>query len=115
MGTRRAARLRGALNHSTRLEPPVAIDSRDSARQAMTGPHAGRPPLGPLDTLHLVWLGGLGCNGCSLAAIGATNPSLEDLQRGTVPGMPRVILHHATFGTDPDRYLDALHDAADGR
>ena len=37
---------------------------------------------------------GLGCDGDSLAMTAATNPSLEDLLRGCLPGMPPLILHN---------------------
>src|SRR4030081_567491 len=43
--------------------------------------------------VHVLWLtSGLGCDGDSIAMTAATNPSLEDLLRGCLPGMPPVIL-----------------------
>ena len=36
----------------------------------------------------------MSCDGCSVAVTGATNPSVEDLLAGTIPGLPRVVLHH---------------------
>jgi hydrogenase small subunit len=49
---------------------------------------------GPLELLHVFWLAGMSCDGCTIAVSGATNPSVEDLLAGTIPGMPKVILHH---------------------
>jgi hydrogenase small subunit len=45
------------------------------------------------DPVNVLWLtSGLGCDGDSIAMTAATNPSLEDLLRGCLPGMPPVIL-----------------------
>ncbi len=49
---------------------------------------------GPLSELHVFWMAGMSCDGCSIAVTGATNPSVEDLLAGTIPGLPRVFLHH---------------------
>ncbi len=39
--------------------------------------------------VHVIWMtSGLGCDGESVALTAATSPSLEDLLRGTIPGMP---------------------------
>ena len=53
--------------------------------------------MGPIKTVHAFWLAGMSCDGCSIATVGATQPSVEQLLLGTVPGMPKVILHHPTF------------------
>jgi hydrogenase small subunit len=49
---------------------------------------------GPLDEVHVFWIAGMSCDGCSIAATGATQPSVEELLAGTIPGVPPVILHH---------------------
>jgi hypothetical protein len=45
--------------------------------------------------------GGLGCDGDSIALTAATSPSLEDLLRGALPGLPALLLYHPVlaFGT----------------
>jgi hydrogenase small subunit len=46
-------------------------------------------------TVHVLWMTtGLSCEGDSVAMTAATNPSLEDIITGTIPGMPRVVLHN---------------------
>ena len=50
--------------------------------------------LGPLKVVHAFWLAGMSCDGCSIAAVGATQPSVEQLISGSIPGVPKVILHH---------------------
>ena len=45
--------------------------------------------------VHVLWLtSGLGCDGESVAMTAATNPSLEDLLRGVLPGMPRIVIYN---------------------
>ena len=38
--------------------------------------------------VHVFWLAGMSCDGCSIAVTGATNPPIENLLAGTVPGLP---------------------------
>ncbi len=54
----------------------------------------GGSPTGPLNEVHVFWIAGMSCDGCSIAATGATNPSVEDLLLGRIPNLPKVILHH---------------------
>ena len=54
----------------------------------------GGSPDGPLNEVHVFWIAGMSCDGCSIAATGATNPSVEDLLLGRIPNLPKVILHH---------------------
>ena len=49
---------------------------------------------GPLEEVHVFWIAGMSCDGCSVAATGATSPSVEELLAGAIPGVPRVVLHH---------------------
>jgi hydrogenase small subunit len=49
---------------------------------------------GPLSEVHVFWLAGMSCDGCSISVTGATSPSVEDLLAGRIPGLPRVVLHH---------------------
>jgi hydrogenase small subunit len=59
---------------------------------------------------------GLGCDGDSIAMTAATNPSLEDLLRGCLLGMPPVILYNPVFASESgEDFMRAWHDAAAGR
>jgi hydrogenase small subunit len=49
---------------------------------------------GPLDKVIVFWLGGMSCDGCTISALGATEPSVEELMTGSLPGIPVVVLHH---------------------
>ncbi len=72
--------------------------------EASTAPQRQNTPvevaLGPLKTVHTFWLAGMSCDGCSIATVGATQPSVEQVLRGTVPGMPTVVLHHPVLSVN---------------
>jgi hydrogenase small subunit len=74
-------------------------------------PRAGHRPV------SVLWLTtGLGCDGESIALTSATNPSLEDLLRGCLPGMPAVILHNPVFAFENGgEFVRGFEDAAAGR
>lgn len=54
----------------------------------------------PLDSVHVFWLAGMSCDGCTVSTSGATNPSIEDLQAGTIPNLPKMVLHHYVLSTE---------------
>src|SRR5919108_6118153 len=49
---------------------------------------------GPLSKVYAFWLSGMSCDGCTISAVGATEPSVEELLTGAIPGVPLVVLHH---------------------
>ncbi len=61
-------------------------------------------PLGGISKkykrVHVFWLAGMSCDGCSIAVTGATNPPVEDLLAGTIPGLPQLILHHPVLAVE---------------
>lgn len=65
--------------------------------------------------MHVLWLSGAGCDGCTMATLGASDPSLEDLLLGRLPGGPQVRLVHPALALEsgPD-YLARLTAAARG-
>ncbi|CAN5719639.1 hydrogenase small subunit [soil metagenome] len=73
--------------------PPAPIDeTRTPDAEPQLEPR--RAPRGPVETVHAFWLAGMSCDGCSVSATGATNPSVEDLLTGAISGLPKVVLHH---------------------
>src|ERR1700738_4458092 len=56
--------------------------------------------LGPFESVHVFWLAGMSCDGCSIAVVGATNPSVESLLSGSVAGLPKVVLHHSVLSVE---------------
>ena len=44
--------------------------------------------------VHILWMnGGLSCDGDSVALTAATQPSIEEIMLGALPGLPRVAMH----------------------
>ena len=71
---------------------------------------------GPLEEVHVFWLAGMSCDGCSVAVTGATSPSVEELLAGTIPGLPRVVLHHPVLSVDAgSEFIAPFRDAVNGR
>jgi len=86
---------------ATTVSPEVAGRERvEAPPQAQPHPQRRRLPLGPLKTVHVYWIAGMSCDGCTIAVAGATNPGIEGLLAGTVPAMPQVILHHPVLAVE---------------
>ena len=70
---------------------------------------------GPLDKVYAFWLSGMSCDGCTISAVGATEPSVEELLTGALPGIPMVVLHHyATAIESGDHFTHAMERAERG-
>ena len=53
-----------------------------------------RSESGQISEISVLWLtAGLGCDGDTIAVTGATQPSIEDIVLGALPGLPRVAVH----------------------
>ena len=66
----------------------------DRAPITLTNAHTPTFGLAPglITEVHAFWLAGMSCDGCSIAAVGAQHPSVEQLVSGSIPGLPKVIL-----------------------
>lgn len=68
-----------------------------------------------LEAVYLIWLNGAGCDGCTVAMLGASEPGIEDLILGNVPDAPRVILLHPELAMENgDLFCASLERAAEG-
>src|SRR6266699_4960687 len=48
-----------------------------------------------VEEVHIVWItAGLSCDGDSVSITAATQPSIEDVLLGAIPGIPKVHLHN---------------------
>ena len=84
-------------------------------RETLPQPLEEKHPLGPLKLVHAFWLAGMSCDGCSIAVVGATNPSVESLLSGTVAGMPKVVLHHSVLSVEAgDEFIHSYELASKG-
>ena len=130
----RSSRGRRARQRRRRRLAPARNRTRELrvARRPPSGARAGRPPQGrmrvhaefsPRQTqtertpVHVVWMtSGLGCDGDSVALTSATSPSLEELLRGAVPGMPPVVLYNPllAYETGAD-FVQSWYDAEAGK
>ena len=87
-----------------------------SSRAAGPNPSSARPRPAPQAPVTIVWMtSGLGCDGDSVAMTAATNPSIEDLLRGCLPGMPPVVLHNPMLAyASGEEFMRTWHAAAAG-
>src|SRR5580658_8234077 len=70
-----------------------------------------------LEEIDVLWLtAGLSCDGDTVSITAATQPSLEDLIHGAIPGVPRLRLHNPFLSYENgDEFLKIFHRAAEGR
>lgn len=74
-----------------------------------------RAPEGPVKVVHAFWMAGMSCDGCSISATGATNPKVEDLMAGIIPGLPKVVLHHPVLAVEVgEEFIHPFELAAQG-
>src|ERR1700759_1038939 len=68
-------------------------------------------------TAHVLWMtGGLSCEGDSVAMTAATNPSLEDIITGAIPGMPKGGVHNQVLAYEVGQeYIRAWFAAEAGK
>src|SRR3954470_19130521 len=68
-------------------------------------------------TAHVLWITvGLSCEGDSVAMTSATNPSLEDIITGAIPGLPKVVVHNQVIAYEVGQeYIQAWFDAEQGK
>lgn len=63
----------------------------------------------------IAWLTCGGCDGCTMAVLGATSPRLEELLSGQLTHVPSIALVHPGLSFESGReYLDSLERAAAG-
>ena len=70
-----------------------------------------------LKKISVLWItAGLGCDGESVALTAATQPSIEDIVCGSLPGLPEVFFLNPFYSYEnADEYLEYLEQAAKGK
>ena len=73
------------------------------------------PPA--VSEVHIVWItAGLGCDGDSVSITAATQPSIEDVLLGAIPGLPKVHLHNPVLAYENgDDFLKYWYLAEEGK
>jgi len=106
---------------ATVLEPPIAPEQtlESTARvflEREPKPQPQEVSFGPLRVVHAFWLAGMSCDGCTIAVSGATSPGVEGLLTGTIPGLPKVILHHPVLSVEAgDEFVENFRLAEEGK
>jgi hydrogenase small subunit len=81
-------------------------------------PHGRKTQRAPaVAAVDILWItAGLSCDGDSVAITSATQPSLEDVLDGVIPGLPEVRLHNPVLAPqNGEDFLAPFHAAADGK
>ena len=83
--------------------------------KATTVVQAKRPPA--VKEVHIIWCtAGLGCDGDSVSITAATQPSIEDMLMGAIPGLPKVILHNPVLAYEVgDEFMNFFYQAEKGK
>jgi hydrogenase small subunit len=79
---------------------------------AVTEPSSSRKFSVVGRSLHVIWLGGAGCDGCTMATLGASGPTIEDLLLGRLPDLPAITLVHPTLALASGAEYRALLETA---
>ncbi len=69
-----------------------------------------------MSTVEILWItAGLSCDGDSVSITAATQPSIEDIVLGMLPGLPKVKLHHPLLAYENgDAFMAPFYEAAAG-
>src|SRR5689334_14237250 len=82
-----------------------------------TVPHGRKTQKAPaVGEVHVLWItAGLSCDGDTVSITAATQPSIEDLILGAIPGLPKVHLHNPVLAYENgDEFMKFFHDAERG-
>ena len=65
----------------------------------------------PVSEVLILWItAGLGCDGDSVSITAATQPSIEDVILGAIPGLPKVYLHNPVLAYENgDDFMRAFY------
>jgi hydrogenase small subunit len=71
----------------------------------------------PVSDVHILWItAGLSCDGDSVSVTAATQPSIEDVLLGAIPGLPKVHLHNSVLAYETgDDFLKYWYEAEQGK
>ena len=71
----------------------------------------------PVAEVHILWItAGLGCDGDSVSITAATQPSIEDVLLGAIPGLPKVHLHNPVLAYEVgDDFMKYWYLAEEGK
>src|SRR5262249_615403 len=90
----------------------VAGASMEDVATAIAASVGPATKLGPFEKVHVFWLAGMSCDGCSIAVLGAAAPTGGSLLTGSLPGVPQLVLHHTAVQVEAgDAYVEPMYRA----
>src|SRR6201981_2465066 len=106
---------RRMARHRSRTAAPKGEIHVMSAQEVPHGRVTQKNPA--VAELHIVWItAGLGCDGDSVSVTAATQPSVEDVLLGAIPGLPAVHLHNPVLAYENgDDFLKYWYMAEQGK
>src|SRR5579875_1028510 len=79
-------------------------------------PHAPQAP-GGVEEVHVLWISeGMSCDGDTISITAASQPAIEDVLLGAIPGLPKVNLHNKVLSPTlgGEEYMKPFREAAAG-
>ncbi|MDB5292460.1 MAG: Periplasmic [NiFeSe] hydrogenase small subunit, partial [Phycisphaerales bacterium] len=95
------------------------VDTSRSSTLLADTPYGNKTQRQPaVKEVHILWSpDGMSCDGDTISVTAATQPSIEDVISGAIPGLPKVHLHNRVL--DPSQggaeYMKVWFDAAEDR
>ncbi|MGH3540721.1 MAG: hydrogenase expression protein HypE, partial [Pseudonocardiaceae bacterium] len=87
----------------------------------LTPPNAAPTTQGDESPIHILWINcGSSCDGESVSLTAATQPSIEEIALGALPGLPKIALHWPLIdfecgpGQGVDNFIEWFHKADRG-
>src|SRR6202451_53742 len=97
----------------------VSMSDTDTASGMTAAVPYGRKTQKPsaVKEVHILWItAGLSCDGDTVSITAATQPSLEDIVLGGIPGIPKVNFHNPVVDyKNGEDFLAPFHRAAEGK
>src|SRR5262249_911085 len=106
--------------HPTRLLVVICRDPSHTRKGAAGmaegngGPYGRKTQRAPaVKEVHILWItAGLSCDGDSVSTTAASQPSIEDIVMGAIPGLPKVHLHNPVLAYEVgDEFMNYWYQA----
>jgi len=92
--------------------------SRTGAPASADAPYGRKTQREPaVKEVHVLWItAGLSCDGDTISVTAATQPSIEDIVMGAIPGLPKVHLHNPVLAYEVGgEFMDFWYQADEDR
>src|SRR3954468_10790437 len=107
------------IQNSSFIVPHSARSAPMAEATTGTVPYGRRTQQPPaVKEVHILWTpDGLSCDGDTISTTAASQPSIEDIVMGAIPGLPKVHLHNRVLAYEQggDEFMRFWYDAAEGK